>query len=393
MGNQGIELKMKKMFFVFVALMTFTLGASAQSCGLEKSGSLLSGTTYIASANLPPLSPQIAMAGIRKKLEASGQKILSSDLAQGNLQAEQPGRSGGRPLSISVNVRPVGNETSVAISIRLNPLQLSTDDAVKTELCAYVMAAMHSSQDVSRQSSASNETALQSTPVNRAQQNTNNEFIKNGFPCLSGVCIGDDITQIKDINWLSANPLLKRPVRPASESDLNQLRKQLIAPTPTLKLIASALNAYFFNADSIAALSGVQVACVPFKRYSIANVAYFTSQSGQLTTVNFEPDTKESNATQLFRVTSISRQYPNAVTEKQKTDLIDALRRSYLPLVSFHEQPSSQQGSLPTVEAARPPIGEGVFVHLGEPSNTRLNRADSLLKHPKCGGSTAIPIN
>jgi hypothetical protein len=350
---------------------------------------------------MPTLNTQNAIAAIRSKLEAVGQKIITFDLAQGTLQAEQPGKAGGRALPIVVTVKPVSNETYVAVAIRLNPLQLAPDEGVKTELCSYVMAAKQGSLDVIAQSAPTNpaqsnpssaQSFPQSTSANAGQQTVNTEFIKNGYPCLSGVCIGDDITQIKGVNWETINPILKSSLRSASDSEVADLRKKLIAPDSSLRQIASALSSNIFSANAIAALGGVEVACAPFGTFGITNTAYFKSQSGQITKVVFEPAAKENQPKQVFRVTTIFRNYVDAVTEKQKDDLREALEKSYYPVISTYNLAYSKQGAFSSVKIQRS-MQKGLDIFLTEPSNVQLNRQDLLLQNTQCGGSKVIPVN
>jgi hypothetical protein len=387
-----------------VAFLVFAMNAlssQAQTCNLEKSGNALTGTTYLVSASMPTLNTQNAIAAIRSKLEAVGQKIITSDLAQGTLQAEQPGKAGGRALPIVVTVKPVSNETYVAVAIRLNPLQLAPDEGVKTELCSYVMAAKQGSLDVIAQSAPTNpaqsnpssaQSLPQSTSANAGQQTVNTEFIKNGYPCLSGVCIGDDITQIKGVNWETINPILKSSLRSASDSEVADLRKKLIAPDSSLRQIASALSSNIFSANAIAALGGVEMACAPFGTFGMTNTAYFKSQSGQITKVVFEPAAKENQPKQVFRVTTIFRNYVDAVTEKQKDDLREALEKSYYPVISTYNLAYSKQGAFSSVKIQRA-MQKGLDIFLTEPSNVQLNRQDLLLQNTQCGGSKVIPVN
>lgn len=400
---------------VNVAFLIFAmnaLSAQAQTCNLEKSGNALTGTTYLVSASMPTLNTQNAIAAIRNKLEAVGQKILTSDPSQGTLQAEQPGKAGGRALPIVVTVKPLSNETYVAVAIRLNPLQLAPDEGVKTELCSYVTAAKQGSLDASAQSVlgnvAQNNAAklvqstqpVQSTADNEMQQTSNTEFVKNGYPCLSGVCVGDDITQIKGVNWESSNPIFKTlgaksagDSRLASESEIADLRKKLTASDSFLRVIASALSSNIFNSNAIAALGNVDVACAPFDFYGISNAAYFKSQSGQITKVVFEPSPKENQPKQIFRITNIYRTYVDALTYQQQDDLMVALKKSYFPVLSKAAQVGAlKEGAFPGITIQRS-SQKGVDLFLAEPVNLRLNRKDLLLQNPQCGGSKVIPIN
>jgi PI31 proteasome regulator N-terminal len=369
------------------------LNANAQVCNFEKSGNALTGTSYQAKVFLPPSTSKDAIVAIRAKLESSGQKIITIDVEQGTLQAEQPSKSASKALPITALLRTTNNETESVVTIRLNPLQLAPDEAVKAELCSYALAANQASQGATNQSDLKKSAVLtNSTPSTKPVQDANdNEFIKNGLPCLSGVCIGDDITQIKGINWLSQHPVIKKDFRQANAGEVNLLRGAFKAPDSTLQQIANSIVAGTFDSNGIASLTKVQASCD--KLFVLNTIAHFKSQSGHLTQVLFQPTANSNTSEQVFRVTNINRAFEDAVTEKQKQDLSNALASSYKSVIETYKFAYSKQGEYPNVLINISNMRGKLELNLMEQTNVSLSRVDRLKQNPSCGGAKSVQIN
>lgn len=379
------------MSLTLLSLLTFQ--AEAQICNFEKSGNALTGTSYQAKVLLPPSISKNAITAVRTKLESSGQKILSIDIAQGTLLAEQPSKGSSRALQLTASVRPMVNETESIATLRLNPLQLAPDEAVKTELCGYALAANQGvavaviPSDVQKSPAATSLVGV----AKPTQEAADSEFIKNGIPCLSGVCIGDDVTKIRGVAWLARHPVLKRDLRQASAGEVNLLRPILKASDDVLLQIATAIVAGTFDASAISSLAKVNASCD--KLFVLSVVAYFKSESGHVTQVIFQPTANENTTEQVFRITNINRTFEDAVTAKQKQDLQSALVSKYKSVIDTYNLAYSRQGEYPSVQINLGNMRGMLELNLAESTNVSIPRTDRLKQHPVCGGGKSVQIN
>jgi hypothetical protein len=127
---------------IFATLITLSLCAPglivAQECNLEKTGSALTGSVFLVKQNFPLIDRAAALLSIQSKMQASGQRILASNPSKGTIAAEQPPKGSGRALPMSATVNENKSQTEVSVTLRLAPMQLTVDDAVKKELCSYL---------------------------------------------------------------------------------------------------------------------------------------------------------------------------------------------------------------------------------------------------------------
>jgi hypothetical protein len=372
----------------------FNINANAQTCNFEKSGNALSGNAYQASIRFPSITTKSAIDGMSSKLESSGQKILGTDIAQGTLKAEQPSKNSGRALPISASVRQTKDGTEIVVTIRLNPLQLAPDDAVKTELCAYANAATQGNVNAGTQTDVAKnvEASISATVAETAkndQASAKSEFVKDGNPCISGVCIGDDITQIKGVKWTAQHPAIRERQTIAYNGQIIVSAEKFIAPKPVLQQISAALIARNFDASSIAALNRIQIACDKFD--FISSTAHFLSPSGHVTTVFFQPTANNDFKGQTFRVTHIQREFDTAVTDKQKGELSNALSQNYQSVIAADRNDAYRSGKFPSVEISNV-LGAGIRLSLKENGISSTKRVDNLLQNLKCGGSKTISV-
>jgi len=355
-----------------------SVASAAPACFFAKSGNAITGTTYEASLLIDVASSSSVLSGVRAKLEASGQKTLSFDPVQGTLKAEQPSSNPSRSLPIAASVRQNGNQLEAKVSISLRPLQTTRDDAVNAELCSYLQGPYPSDQ--TSPASVNSKTA-QSASI------PDSEFSKGGMPCLSGICIGDDITKVTSVQWNAVDPGTNQKPVPATDGQVQLLQKTLIAPDATLRKVASSIQAFHFNSAAISSLRDVRAACG-----SLQVVTSFMSQSGHLTRVFAQPTAVGSSETPTFLVTHVMRVFKDAVTSAQKQDITASLLKAYAPIIHLRETSYSKQGELPNVL-----ITSDAYLNLQlellEPAATALARVDRLRSNALCGGAKTIKID
>jgi hypothetical protein len=346
-------------------LSVLACAAQAQECSLEKSGNAFQGTSYVVKAKFPALDTKQALEAIRSKMELSGQKILGLDAASGVLSAEQPAKTGGRSLPLAATVRPIEGGTEAAVSIKLNPLQISQDEPVRKELCGYLAALTNmgpagapplvAAAPLAAQAAATSTAAVAAAAKpNDAVHGPDTEFSKGGQPCLSGICIGDDITKVNGVAWSASSPTSKNKRDPSSQ-ELSQVKAQFLAPEATQRKIATAMVSNHFDASAIAV----------------------SAQGGP----------------PVFRVSRIRRVYMGLKSQQQIDALTESLKKGYAQIMSAHSFAYSKQSQYPSVSISSPAGTGAHWLVLAEAPQPTWDRQEVLRKDPQCGGAKPIAIN
>lgn len=147
-----------------------------------------------------------------------------------------------------------------------------------------------------------------------------NEHVRNGMPCLNGICLGDDISTLSRIKW------------DAAQKWNLSIGNQEIEERFALEARAAAKEVYPYlktrNFDNgvIQKLSKIKGFCKPFPFHSIYGT--FSSASGFFTQVHVGV-TAEAPDKQSLRVTSISRKYPQAHSSAQQKELKSQFQTNY----------------------------------------------------------------
>jgi hypothetical protein len=152
-----------------------------------------------------------------------------------------------------------------------------------------------------------------------------NEYVRNGMPCLNGICVGDDISTLSHIKW---NPA-KKWVFPINKQNLQTIEESFV---PEARAAAEEVYSYLMNATSddtfdnalIPKLSKIKGFC---KQQRVRGS--FTSASGFRTTVLVEV-IAESPDKQAWKVTHIFRKYPaESYTSAQQKELREQFKANY----------------------------------------------------------------
>ncbi len=155
------------------------------------------------------------------------------------------------------------------------------------------------------------------------------DHIKDGRPCLSGICVGDDVSTLSAVDWDEAMSLTGTPVKSAKVSP-DMVRQLTARFTPAAKEAVEAAAPYLvglkFDGGAIDKLAKVEGFCDPMLRPMEGT---FKSESGFPTKVLLDVEPGEGGATQALRVTSISRKFPLEFTADQLKELDQQLRSRY----------------------------------------------------------------
>jgi hypothetical protein len=151
--------------------------------------------------------------------------------------------------------------------------------------------------------------------------------MKDGLPCLSGICLGDDVRALGPIKWEEMR-LTKNQVPPRAQKltplELDRA-KSAIAPQPeaTVRAIGPYLLAGAFDAYAIEQLKKVPAVCWHTNLDGI-----FFSESGYQTFVRITPRAVDAR-TQVLEVTLIKRVFTGVDTSSQQEALSADLEKRY----------------------------------------------------------------
>lgn len=208
--------------------------------------------------------------------------------------------------------------------------------------------------------------------------------VRDGRPCLSGICVGDEVSTLSGIKWQPASfmgkPIISLKMSDAKENLKSQLEK--FAPNSAAAVTAAAPYLRFnsFDSQAIPKLAKITGFC---RRELVGMVGTFISDSGHQTTVyiNVVPGVEPSS--QSLRVTQIERTFPREYTSEQMSALSKQLEERYRevkkarPFASVTE-PTWQFVGYERKLTLYAPIGDNVHIR------------DQLMKYPGCGKSLKI---
>jgi hypothetical protein len=223
---------------------------------------------------------------------------------------------------------------------------------------------------------------------------SNNEFFKNGMPCIQSVCIGDDITMVTGITWAALNPIANTPAKSPSVGAVEDIKRVFKAPDGAIRKIAVAREMLNFDASAIAALRDVEFACGQFSTIDTRGsraASHFLSASGHVTKVEFQPTFDSATKAVVFKVVEIVRTFDGVQSSQQETELVEALKKSYKNSVKYDIHKLKEQNKFPTV-ALGSYNGKPQIV-LKESHDFMGSRTEYLQSNPKCSSSKPVGIN
>ena len=210
-----------------------------------------------------------------------------------------------------------------------------------------------------------------------------NPPMNNGNPCFKEICIGDEITQVKGINW-EERSFTKKPARyKATEFDLKRIRPILKGSDAELQNIAFYWNVRQFNRDAIQALGRIKTACQSFQ----GNATYM-SESGYRTVVVFQPFPALDGGNTRYLVSSLTREYPSTWTKAQREEFGKEAQKRYTGIDSFTAtKPTYTWSPVGSVGGGTPTL------HLSYQTSDMLKRTDNLQMQPGCSGSEKVKFD
>jgi len=153
------------------------------------------------------------------------------------------------------------------------------------------------------------------------------EYVKDGNPCLGGVCVGDDMMTHIGVKWIPAPRNGSQIAGARKDLADEKQRAKIIAPQPAdvIRDAAPYLADMMFDVDAkgLTALSKVKGYCTSKTIWGT-----FLSESGYPTKVEAQLTPSADGKVQTFVVTTITRGYP-VMTDAQAEHLFEELKKHY----------------------------------------------------------------
>jgi hypothetical protein len=121
-----------------------TASAQAQSCqeNFQVEGTpLLTAMNFRTSQNYPGLNNGKALTSLRQAMAAEGFNNIREDRTNGTLTSLQESTGSGRPQTLRISARKVGNGTRVDAVFMIQVGQVASADTVRTSMCRVVGSA------------------------------------------------------------------------------------------------------------------------------------------------------------------------------------------------------------------------------------------------------------
>lgn len=234
------------------------------------------------------------------------------------------------------------------------------------------------------------------------------ENVQDGRPCLSGICVGDEISTLAKIKWLPATYERKPISLKLKDAEMSNLLKHFAANSNSaVRVAAPYLWAESFDNNALSKVGKVKGFCEQFSNsnrilflpdskfdlttgkqivppaltdslsmeYILTDLyqmeGFFNSESGHRTKVLVSLALGQDPANQTLRVQSISRSFPNEYTTIQMEEIFKQLNERYkdvkfskfdvsnsVPTWNFHGRKLTlnapiQKFSLPTIDHLR----------------------------------------
>jgi hypothetical protein len=215
------------------------------------------------------------------------------------------------------------------------------------------------------------------------------QFEKATFPCIAELCIGDGLPELSRIQWDRAKLAFSGPDNEPIYVDTTRvpdLELKLLQETyrGAVGLVVEYLQAEAFDQKALRLLQTVTADCGTHQL-----VGTYTSQGGNPTAVKVSLMPLENEtASQHWVVVSISRSYPDALTQAQRADIQKQLQPRYRRFDLAYGIPRGVDGSF-----SINPSGASAAFGFSLVLMSKPNELERRLQHPQCGGSKKISVD
>lgn len=209
------------------------------------------------------------------------------------------------------------------------------------------------------------------------------------MPCVAEICLGDGIAELSKVQWDRAkttqwsgqDKIVFISTQKVSENSLKELRTIYKGD---ITQVAPLLNNKMFDGVALQSLERITAAC---EGNSLSGT--FTTASGNPTMVRISliPDLNNYSI-QRWKVITISRSFPSAISDEQKEKIKSELKSRYF---SFGAENSNirnaKEGEGRYDSTYMGNFGFGLSLFVG----SKLSNGRRL--HPSCGGSAKVNID
>lgn len=202
---------------------------------------------------------------------------------------------------------------------------------------------------------------------------------KNELPCVAELCIGDGLTELAKLKWTPAqssykvnNKVQLTVDKKLSEDDMRMLKSTF----PTPDEAAPFLHERTFDATALPFLARVDAACQ-------ANELTGTYGAGTDTPtrvgISLTPRLNDASK-QIWTVTTITREFPSAVTNDERAAISKLLTRRYGKFGAGTRTIDDKPGAGRFFPSGMAKFGFGLSFNRG------ADEAARLMTHPSCSG-------
>lgn len=219
--------------------------------------------------------------------------------------------------------------------------------------------------------------SIASTAIAQSVEESPVNFERKGKACVKEICLGDGIDKLKKIKWKKVEGLTSPT-----------MKKQIIAGSlahykGNLEASWVYLHAKQFDSNTLKTLHQVKAVCNGFSKFLIGE---YISEGGNPTRIEIMliPTSFSGNA-QEWKVSSIQRRYPKAVSEQQRASINSKLKKKYAAFDYKQYMITSAKNGDPQF------TGSGRGFILKARFSSSLPKLYSL--YPACGGREEINID
>lgn len=205
------------------------------------------------------------------------------------------------------------------------------------------------------------------------------DYVRDGRPCLSGICVGDEISTLAGIKWQAASFQGKPISLKTTNADVKSLLNNF-APSAAAAVAAAAPYLLFnvFDGQAIPKLANVKGFCNPH-----GLTGTFISDSGHNTEVEINVVPGADPSSQSLQVIRIVRIFPSSgYTSAQMSELSKQLEERYRGVRKGSPRGTEPAWSFDTVF--------GYMLILWAPIVYGTQVGDQLMAYPGCGKSLKI---
>ena len=205
---------------------------------------------------------------------------------------------------------------------------------------------------------------------------------KNGLPCVAELCIGDGITELSKIQWMPAQSSYKvnNKVQLTADKKLNEDDLRVLKSTfPVAGEAAPFLHERIFDTSALPGLTRVLAAC---QSNELTGTYGANGDTPTRVGISLTPSRADPSR-HAWAVTTITREFPSAVTNDERAAITKLLTRSYGKFGAGNRTVPDRPGEGRFFPSGMAKFGFGLSLFRGADESNRL------MTHPACSSEKA----